>query len=670
MALALVWILLSALALGVLPLGLPLQLAGLLGLLLALAALLWRRSGRNRWLLLLLLPLLWGWGLQGQPRPGPRDPVLRLTPAQPRLAVQLQARLLADPQPEASGAGCRVLAQLRGGRSELQFDPCPPLQQGWLLELQGELQRPRPAPHPLLAGPVERLARQGAWSQLRVRQWRVLQRPFMPIAALRRRMAAALLQAGGPAAGGVLAALVLGGAVVPLPAAVRESFRAAGLSHALAASGFHLTVLLGAVMSVGRLLPRPLRWGLAGGAMGLFLLLAGPQPSVVRAVLMGALAFAVQESGRRTRPLALLLLCVLLMLLLVPAWLLDVGFQLSVAATAGLMLSAGPLEQRLARSLPGWAAAATAVPLAASLWTLPLQLLHFGALPLYAVPANLLVAPLLTPLTLGAMAMALLAVLLPPVLPLLAWLLVPLARLLVWLVALLAALPMAQWQLGRLPPLLVLLLSLGLLPWLLPQQRRWRGWGALLLLLAALAHLLALRADQLLLLHDGTRQWLLARHGGRGVLISRRSDGLSCSRARQLGLALGLARYDWVLLLDPLPSDQPGCWHGLTATLLASQDGSPPLQLGQRLTSPGLTVQALAADSQALLLQAGGLRWALLPDRQAWWSWTRQAGAAPRVDGLWLGFSPGPREQRRLPPLPAARLWWQVAGSGSGWRQS
>ena len=47
MALALVWILLSALALGVLPLGLPLQLAGLLGLLLALAALLWRRSGGN-----------------------------------------------------------------------------------------------------------------------------------------------------------------------------------------------------------------------------------------------------------------------------------------------------------------------------------------------------------------------------------------------------------------------------------------------------------------------------------------------------------------------------------------------------------------------------------------------------------------------------------------------
>ena len=404
--------------------------------------------------------------------------------------------------------------------------------------------------------------------------------------------------AGGDQAGGVLAALVLGSAVSPVPAAVREAFRAAGLSHALAASGFHLTVLLGAVMLLGRKAPPPLRWALAFGALGLFLLLAGAQPSVVRAVLMGAVAFTVQESGRRSRPLAVLLLCLLLMLVLRPAWLLDVGFQLSAAATAGLILSARPLEQQLARRLPAWAAGAIAVPVAASLWTIPLQLLHFGALPLYAVPSNLLVSPLLTPLTLGAMAMALAAVTLPVLLTPLSWLLVPLARLLVWLVQGFAALPMAQWQLGRLSPLLALLLALGLLPWLLPQVPRWRWRGAALLALVVLAQLQLLRADQLLLVHDGPRQWLLARHGGRGALISRRGDGLSCNRASQLAQGLGIGRYDWVLLLDPLPPEQPPCWQALTPTLLAGQNGSPALQPGQRLVSPGLVAEAVSAVSE------------------------------------------------------------------------
>ena len=54
----------------------------------------------------------------------------------------------------------------------------------------------------------------------------------------------------------------------------------------------------------------------------------------------------------------------------------------------------------------GWQAPALAVPLAAMAWTLPLQLLHFGSAPLYALLANLLAAPLLAPLTLSARGLA------------------------------------------------------------------------------------------------------------------------------------------------------------------------------------------------------------------------------------------------------------------------
>ena len=662
--------LLLAISVGVLPLGGPLQLALLALLMIGAVLLLLRRQ--RRWLpLALLLPLLCGWGLLGQPRPGIGDPVHRIPLASIQQPVALRALLLEDPRLDPAQQRCRALAAVPGGRSELHFSPCPPLQQGWQVQVDGLLRRLPPAPHPLLSGPAERLRRRGAWSVIQVERWQLQRQPATPVVDLRRRMAHALRRSGGEQAGGVLAALVLGSAVSPVPVELREAFRAAGLSHALAASGFHLSVLLGAVMVLARPLPAPMRWGLAAAAMGGFLLLAGLQPSVVRAVLMGAVAFALQEGGRRSRPVAVLLLCLLVMLVLRPAWLLDVGFQLSAAATAGLILSARPLEQQLRRHWPGWAAAAIAVPVAASLWTIPLQLLHFGSLPLYAVPANLVVTPLLTPLTLGAMTMALAAVLCPPLQALLGWLLVPLAQLLVWLVRQLAGLPFAQCQLGRMSPLLALGLALALLPWLLPQGRRWRLWAVGLLALVAGLQLQLLRADQLLLVHDGGRQWLVARHAGRAALISRRADGLSCSRASQLAQGLGIQRYDWTLLLDPLPPEQPKCWAALTPTLLAGQNGSPALAQGQRLLSPGLAVEALADDSQALLLAAGRLRWGLLPDRQAWWSWRDQGGArAQRLDGLWLGFRPKPAERSSLPPVAADRLWVPAAGSASGWRQA
>ncbi len=580
MAAVLVALALLALGLGVLPLPLPMQLGGT-GLLVGLGLGICRRH-QARWLLGVVLPLLLAWGLGHQPGPDPGDPVTQLAQGSSRqVAFERIGTLLSDPQPNADGTGCRVPMQWRQGRSELRFSPCPKLQEGWRLQVAGQLRRPRAAPHPLLAGPAERLARQGIWTVLAVEDWHLLATPATPVADLRRRMAQALLASGGPGAGGVLAALVLGSAVVPVPLDVRDAFRVAGLSHALAASGFHLTVLLGAVMALARGGPRPLRWGLALGAMLLFLLLAGPQPSVVRAVVMGAMAFLVAEGGRRSRPLGVLLLCLLLMLLIQPAWLLDVGFQLSVAATAGLLLTARPLEQRLAGPSPGrvrqWLAVAVAVPLAASLWTLPLQLLHFGSVPVYAVAANLAVDPLLTPLTLGAMAMALAAVTLPVVLGLLAWPLVPLTELLLWISRQFAALPLAQWQLGRVDPLLVLLFSAGLLPWLLAAPagiRRWRGPGLGLLAASLLVHLGQGVGDHLLLVHEGERDLLVARHGGRGALVSRASDPFSCSRARQLATGLGLQRYDWVLVTDPVPSPDPHCWQGLAATVIAAS-GDP-----------------------------------------------------------------------------------------------
>ena len=599
----------------------------------------------------------------------------------------VSARLLEDPRPVSEGPGaaagpCRALAATSAGAVELLLPNCPPLRQSWRLEVQGRWLPLPTAAHPLLAGPAERLERLGVRRRLRVERLQVRDRPATPIADLRRAIAARFVAAAGPERGGILAALVLGRAVVPLPADLREAFRASGLSHALAASGFHLTVLLGAVRALAGGLGSGLRLLLGGAAMLLFLLLAGPQPSVVRAVLMGGVAWLALEAGRRARPLVVLLLASLGMLALQPAWAGDVGFQLSVAATAGLVVSAQPLEDWLRPRLPAllwpaWSAPALAVPLAATLWTLPLQLAHFGVLPLYAVPANVAAAPLLTPLTLGAMGLTLPALLVPPLATPLLWPLQILTAALVAIARLFADLPLAQWRIGRPQPLLVGLLSLALLALVVPRLGgHGRRAGVVLLVLVAALQLGALRADRLLLVHQGagggSRDLLIARHGGRAALVATRADPFSCRQSERLATGLGIGAFDWALLLDPVAPADPACWRRQAGMVLAYGEATAPLAAGQSLSSPGLAVTAQTMDSHALVLRFGARRWALLPDRQALWAWRDRPG--PPTEGLWLGFRPRPAERRWLGSAAArARVWLSGAVRSPlppGWRAS
>ena len=102
------------------------------------------------------------------------------------------------------------------------------------------------------------------------------------------------------------------------------------------------------------------------------------------------------------------------------------------------MLTAPAWQEGLSAWLPRrltWLASALAVPLAAMAWTLPLQLLHFGSTPLYALLANVLAAPLLAPLTLGSISLVPAALVLPQaVFAALVWPLQQLAQVLIALV--------------------------------------------------------------------------------------------------------------------------------------------------------------------------------------------------------------------------------------------
>ena len=572
----------------------------------------------------------------------------------------MTGRLVADVRSFPSGCSVllevdRVEGRRARGRTELQLADCSALlQQGWHVCARGELRRPMPGAHPLLPGSAERLARQGSWSRLRVDSIDVLRRPWTPLADLRRDVAKRLQQAAGPRRGGFLAALVLGSAQVQLPEDIRQSFRIAGLSHALAASGFHLSVLLGSVLMLARRWPSCLRLPLACMALLLFICLVGAQPSVVRAVLMAVIALLIRESGHRSRPLGVLVVTLSGMLLLRPVWAQSIGFQLSAAATAGLILTAPRLEQALQPCLPDRCrgmASALSIPVAALLWTLPLQLLHFGAMPLYALPANLLVAPLLSPLTLLAMLSALLVLLLPPsVLPALLWPVQQMAGLLIALASWIGHWPGAQLLTGRPQLWVVALLVVGLLPWLLWAKASSRSWALVPMASALFFHGLVQFGDGLVAVKRFGRHWLLARHLGRAALVSTHGDARSCRMAQRIAAVHGHARLDWAVLLDPVATDVLPCWQELAHRVEAHQQGRAPIAMGQVLRSDGLSVQRLQHRAGSLVLRVGQQRWLLLPMPQVFWTLQAQQGSGSQhvFAGIWLGFKPSAPQRRWL----------------------
>ena len=189
---------------------------------------------------------------------------------------------------------------------------------------------------------------------------------------------------------------------------VADSFTTTGLSHVVAISGWNIC-LLGAV--IGGLLSAmglARRWRTVAIVVALagFTLLAGGGASVVRAALMGGVALIARETGRPGSAAAALGLAVWSLLLLDPAMALDIGFQLSVCATAGLLAWGSRLTQRLRGADPGrarrWLAESLGVSLAAQAATLPLVLFHFGRLSLVSPVANLVIGPIVAPAMLVA----------------------------------------------------------------------------------------------------------------------------------------------------------------------------------------------------------------------------------------------------------------------------
>jgi len=199
---------------------------------------------------------------------------------------------------------------------------------------------------------------------------------------------------------GLVPGLVVGD-TSQLPDSVAADFRTTGLTHLVAVSGANLAIVLGVVLASVRWLGmrrRLLPWVGAAVVAG-FVVLARPQPSVLRAAVTGLVALAALGGGRRRLAVPALAGAILTLVLVDPWLARSYGFALSVLATAGLLLVAPGWRDRLARWLPQPLADAVAVPAAAQLACAPVIVMISGQVSLVAVPANLLAAPAVAPAT-------------------------------------------------------------------------------------------------------------------------------------------------------------------------------------------------------------------------------------------------------------------------------
>lgn len=199
---------------------------------------------------------------------------------------------------------------------------------------------------------------------------------------------------------GLVAGLTIGERSL-LSDAVEYEMKTLSLTHLVAVSGANLAIVVGAIyfLCAGLGLRRNLRFLIALVAMSGYVLLVGPESSVIRAATMALFVMIGLWLGRGSSTLNSLSLAVICLLCIDPGLATDIGFALSAFATAGLLVMAAPMFEWLRNYMPDILAMGIAASTSAQLFTTPVLLVMQPSIPLYSVLANLIVEPVVAPIT-------------------------------------------------------------------------------------------------------------------------------------------------------------------------------------------------------------------------------------------------------------------------------
>ena len=186
-----------------------------------------------------------------------------------------------------------------------------------------------------------------------------------------------------------------------IPDNILDNFRYAGLSHIIAISGLHISIVTLLLMNFFIAIGLRRRHAFIGAtaSLVLFLLMIGFRASSIRAGIMGFAALFAMQVGRLKNGINILLLAAVLLLLINPKLLLlDVGFQLSFLAVLGIMQFGESIEKLLTKiKVPKFFEIRTSImmTLSAQILVLPLIIYYFGNLSIVAPLSNVAVLPLL-----------------------------------------------------------------------------------------------------------------------------------------------------------------------------------------------------------------------------------------------------------------------------------
>lgn len=398
--------------------------------------------------------------------PQPRSNDINKFIAEPTQIVRIEGKITSNPRLTRSGRSQFILTATQLAKNTVSgkvYTTVPLLQAtrlhpGQKIAITGRLYSPKPANNPggfdfqaylkqegIFAGlsgrTVEPMIDSNRWGWWQIRQ-RIL-----------RTQVASL----GIPEGVLVSAMVMGNRVVDLPYSLSDKFVQVGMAHTLAASGFQVSLMVGVIISLTQRFSQKIQFCAGIFGIVIFVCLASPQPAVLRAALMGFGGLIGLVLDRKTQPLNLLILVATLLLLWNPIWIWDLGFQLSLLATAGLLVTSSRITQTL-DWMPVTLATLIAVPLAATIWTLPLQLYTFGVISPYSLLTNILTTFLVSVVSLGAFISAIFALIYPLVGSFLASLLYYPTHLIIQIVDFFSGLPGNSVAVGKISILQLMIL--------------------------------------------------------------------------------------------------------------------------------------------------------------------------------------------------------------------
>ena len=368
------------------------------------------------------------------------------------------------------------------------------------------------------------------------------------------------------------------GEISDLSPELEEQMRIVSLTHLVAVSGSNCAIVVGMVylIAVGLRFGRLGRTLISLTTLGLYVLLIGPDPSVLRAGVMAASVIVMIALGRRTWALNALAIAAIILLIADPWLAVEFGFGLSVLATAGILLLAPAMSEKFSKRMPVPLALGLSVTLAAQLFCLPLLMQLQPGLPTYSVIANLVAGPMVAPVTVLGMIALVFTPIAPPLVSLISWV----ASLGTWVIEavaiLFSGLPIAYfpWATGWPATILSVLLIVAVAMWLRAGSVPMKQLGVSALVVVAVATISTPAASEILPKSWPLKDWslvacdvaqgdaLVIKSEGRIAVVDVGSDDELINRCLA---ELGISRID-LLVLTHFDFDHVGGIRGAIST--------------------------------------------------------------------------------------------------------